>query len=458
MASVTQRKIAPGVRQYVPLPIGWVAMARNRPIDFLMYGFRTFGDVFRYQSGPFVFHLLSHPDYVKHVLQDHSKNYPRSRFQDLMKLAVGEGLVTSEGPYWLRQRRLAQPAFHRQRVSALAGVMIDSIQSMLGRWQAHAARGQPLDVAAEMMRLTLSIAGKTLFGYDMSGDADAMGHAVTAVFEYLNFRINHLLALPVAFPTPRNLRFRRALGTLDRVVYDIIDRRRRDGQDTGDLLSVLLTAQDEETGERMTDRQLRDEVITFIGAGHETTAQALAWTFYLLSQHPEVDRRFRAEVADVVATRTPTAQDLANLTYTRRVIEESLRLYPPVWGMTRGVTEDDVIGGYHIPARSIVIVCQYVTHRHPAFWDDPERFDPDRFLPERIAALPRYAYFPFAGGPHQCIGNEFAIMEAQLVLAMVAQRYRLSLVPGNSVEPDPIFTLRPRPGVVMALHANGLSG
>lgn len=436
----------------LPLPVGWVTQARREPISFLMDGFRNYGDVFRYSTGPFVFHQLAHPDHVKHVLQDHSKNYPRSKYYDLMKLAVGNGLVTSDGPYWLRNRRLAQGAFHRQRVAALATPMIDLTRSMLERWQSHAKTSQPIDVATEMMRLTLSIASKTLFNCDIGGEADAMGTAVTRVFEYLNYRINHLIAFPLVVPTPRNLRFRTALRTLDRVVYSIIETHRRNGVDTGDLLSVLMSARDEETGEGLSDQQLRDEVITFIGAGHETTAQALAWTFYLLSKHPEVDRRMRSEIANALAGRIPTINDLPHLPYTRMVIEESMRLYPPVWGVTRQVAEEDEVGGYLLPRNSIVILCQFITHRHPAFWENPEGFDPERFTPERVALRPRYAYFPFLGGPHQCIGNDFAMMEAVLVVATIAQSFRLELIPGHVAGLDTIFTLRPKGGVWMMLH------
>ena len=452
MASTIAHKTAPGIYALLPLPIGWVAKAQRDPIGFLLDGFRTYGDVFRYQTGPFIFHQFTHPDHVIHVLQDNAKNYPRSKFYDLMKMAVGEGLVTSEGAHWLRQRRLAQPAFHRQRLAALADPMIALTAVMLERWQAHLKTDRPLDVAAEMMRLTLGIAGKSLFNADISGEADAMGQAVTQVFEYLNYRINHLVAPPLIIPTLRNLRFRRAIRTLDRVVYEIIDVHRRNGQDTGDLLSVLLSARDEETAEGMTDQQLRDEVITFIGAGHETTAQALSWTLNLLSKYPDVNRRLRAEVAEVLNGRTPGIDDLPKLKYTRMVIEESMRLYPPVWGVTRCAAEDDEIGGYHIPRNSIVILCQYITHRHPAFWENPEGFDPERFTPERVAARTRYAYFPFLGGPHQCIGLDFAMMEAVLIVAMIAQAFRLELIPGHVAGLDSIFTLRPKGGVWMTVR------
>jgi cytochrome P450 len=213
-----------------------------------------------------------------------------------------------------------------------------------------------------------------------------------------------------------------------------------------------MSARDEETGEGLSDQQLRDEVITFIGAGHETTAQALAWTFYLLSKHPEVDRRMRSEIANALAGRIPTINDLPHLPYTRMVIEESMRLYPPVWGVTRQVAEEDEVGGYLLPRNSIVILCQFITHRHPAFWENPEGFDPERFTPERVALRPRYAYFPFLGGPHQCIGNDFAMMEAVLVVATIAQSFRLELIPGHVAGLDTIFTLRPKGGVWMMLH------
>jgi cytochrome P450 len=455
MTSARNHQIAPGLRQYLPLPYGWVRQAQRDPLNFFLEGRQRFGDVFRYQVGPYVFFLLSHPDHIKHVLQDHARNYPRSWFYNFVKLVLGEGLVTSEGAFWRRQRRLAQPAFHRQRIAALAGIMAEMTAAMLARWRGHAGTGQPLDVAAEMMRLTLGIAGQTLFSTDVSGEAAVVGQALPVAMAYINFRINHPIAWPVSVPTPRNLRFKKAMGALDRVVYGIIAQRRKEAKDRGDLLSMLLLARDEETGEGMSDQQLRDEVITFLLAGHETTGVALSWIWYLLSQHPAVERRLRGEVATVLNGRTPTVHDLPHLTYTRMVIEEAMRLYPPVWGIDREVLADDEVGGYHIPAKSVVVLSQFVTHRHPAFWDNPEGFDPERFTPERVAQRPRYAYFPFAGGPHQCIGNEFALMEAQLVVAMVTQTYRLQLMPGYRVEPDPIFTLRPRPGVVMTVERVG---
>lgn len=442
---------APGIKQRFRLPYGELPRARRDPLGFYCEMQRRYGDVFRWDIGAFVVHLVSHPDHVKHVLQDNYKNYPRSLFYNLVRLVTGEGLVVSEGEFWRRQRRLAQPAFHRQRIMALANLMTKATGEMLDRWQSLADSREVVDISQEMMRLTLSIVSQSLFSRDISGDADDVGRAVTLSMEYINYRINHIIAPPLFVPTPRNVRFKRALRTVDRLIRKTIDERRSQVHEHDDLLSMLMTAEDEETGERMSDQQLRDEVATFLGAGHETTAVALAWTWMLLSRHPQIAERLREEVAEVLSDRSPTFEDLGRLPYTRMVLEESLRLYPPVWAVSRGVVEDDVIGGYRIPAKSLLLVSPYITHRHPAFWPNPEGFDPERFRPERSEGRPRFAYFPFSGGPRICIGLEFALVEAQLVLAMTMQRYRLHLVPGQLCHPDPIFTLRPKGGVLMTI-------
>ncbi len=332
--------------------------------------------------------------------------------------------------------------------------MTDAIGSMIDRWREPAAAGAPIDVAAEFGRLTLNIVGRALLGIDLGGEADRIGAAVTESLEYLESRINTPIPIPYRVPTPRNLRARRAIRTFDAVVADILASRRREpGVDRGDLLSMLLEARDEETGSSLSDRELRDQIVTFIGAGHETTAVALSWNFYLLSRHPDADARLRDEVDRTLGGRIPTVDDLPGLAFTCRVIEESLRIYPPVYGTVRDVKEEDEIGGYRIPARTMIVLAPYVTHRHPEFWPDPERFDPDRFLPEAAAARPRFAWYPFLGGPHQCIGQEFAMMEATLAVAMVLQVFRLRLAPGAVVEPKPLVTLRPRAGVPMILEA-----
>jgi cytochrome P450 len=456
-AAIGGRRTAPGVHQLVPLPLPGSPLARSRrdPLGFMLDGMRRYGDVFRFQLGLLVFHLVSHPDHVRRVLLDNARNYPRSWYYGRTKVVVGEGLVTTEGVAWRRLRRMSQPAFHHERIAALAGGMTDAIGAMLDRWRAHArtAGDEPLDVAAEFAGLALRIVGRALGGIDLVGEADRITRAVTTSLEYLEHRINHLLALPPGVPTPRNLRARRALRDLDELIAEILAGRRAAPQsDAGDLLAMLLSVRDEETGEGLTDKELRDQIITFIGAGHETTAVALAWTVFLLCRHPEADDRLRAEVANALGGRTPTADDLPRLPYTRRVIEESLRIYPPVYGVVRDAVADDEIGGYRIPARSVIALCPYVTHRHPDFWPDAEAFDPDRFLPERAAGRPRFAWYPFLGGPHQCIGQEFAMMEMILALAMMAQAFHLRMAPGARVEPRPMVTLRPRGGVPLILR------
>lgn len=444
-----KQKIAPGPRYLTPF--GMLADFRRNPLKFYLDAAK-FGDVVRFQTGPRCSHFLIHPDHIKYVLQENNQNYGRSILMNMLKAALGEGLLTSEGGFWRRQRRLAQPAFHRQRIGAFATIMTDCTEAMLERWRSPATKGQPLEVMSEMSNLTTMITGRALFTTDILGDAQDMVNAQQAFLEHFNYRFEHFLTLPERVPTPRNLRFRKAMRALDRLAYGIIAERRRDMQDRGDLLSMLLLARDEETGEGMSDRQLRDEVVTFLGAGSETTAVLLAWVWYLLSRHPEVARRLRMELTETLGGRVPTVTDLPHLKYTRMIIDETLRLYPPAWGMSRMAIANDEVDGYYVPAKSLVAMVPYVTHRDPRFWDNPEGFDPERFSVERSASRPRYAYFPFGGGPRQCIGNEFALMEATLVLATVAQKYRLHLVPGHPVEPYPIFTLRPRHGVLMTLH------
>jgi cytochrome P450 len=306
-------------------------------------------------------------------------------------------------------------------------------------------------VLPEMMRFTLQIVGRALLTMDLTGQADEISHSMTIANE--KFGGFDLGMLAPWFPTPGNLRFKKAVRDLRGIVLDIIANRRREDRDYGDLLSMLLAVRDEETGEGMDNEQLRDEVLTLILAGHETTANALAWTWYLLGQHPEVERKLHAELDEVLGGRAPTMADLGNLNYTGMIIDEAMRLRPPVWAIGRAAIEDDEILGYPIPKGSNVMLSQWFAHRHPSFWENPERFEPERFSAERAAGRPRYAYFPFGGGPRLCIGNMFALMEAQLVLASVAQRYRLRLVPNHPVELQPLITLRPRHGVKVTLEA-----
>jgi cytochrome P450 len=389
------------------------------------------------------------PEDIRHVLQDNARNYHKSPLYDKVKVAVGDGLLTSEDGYWLRQRRMAQPAFHRERIAGLAAVMADAARETAEQWAAR--DGEPLDVSAEMMRLTQTIVLRTLLGADLGPFTGEVDRAWALVNEYIGERF-WSLGLTDRWPTPKNRRFWRALAVLDGAVYHIIDQRRRSRRESGDLLSMRLFARDEETGHTMTDQQLRDEVMTMLLAGHETTSLALAWTWYLLSQNPGPRQCLEDELDAVLGGRAPEYGDLARLSYARMAIEESMRLYPPAWGISRQAIAPDEIGGYQLPRGWLVFVVPFVLHRMPAHWDDAERFDPERFTPERVAARPKFAYLPFGAGPRQCIGSQFAMIEAHLVLATLAQRYRLSLASGPPVEPWPLITLRPRHGIRMQIE------
>lgn len=408
------------------------------------------GDVVRYRFvfWPSVF--VNHPDYIKHVLQENNRNYDKDAPSNrMLKTVLGEGLLTNDGASWLRQRRLIQPAFHRQRIAGFGALMVAATSAMLDRWDARPDAAAPLDVSAEMMGLTLRVVGQALFGAEMGGDVAAVGSSFTTVNTFLTHSFYQPFALLPGVPARGKRGFVAARRELDQIVYRLIAERQRENADRGDLLSLLLQARDAETGETMSSQQAHDETLTLLLAGHETTAVALSWTFALLARHPEVAERLRAEVASALAGRPPTIEDLPALPYTRMVIDEALRLYPPAWAILRRAIGDDELGPYHIPAHSNIFISPWAIHRHPAFWDNPEAFDPDRFSPARSAGRPHFAYLPFGGGPRQCIGNSFALTEAQLILATITQRYRLRLLSDQPNEPQALITLRPRGGLRM---------
>lgn len=410
-----------------------------------------YGDVARYRLGPVTLYQVSHPEHIARVLQDNARNYDKNTVGfRLLRPVLGDGLLTSDGAPWLARRRLMQPAFHRRRIAALGATMTGAAERMLDAWGPVAARGGALDIAAAMGDLTFGIATATLFGADGGVDAAAIRRAVAAIGADVAFRLDTPFYPPPLVPTPRNRRVLATRRLLERVVDDLVARRRRAGGDTDDLLALLLAARDAETGAALDDRQLRDEAITLLLAGHETTANALSWAWYLLATHPDAERRLATELAAVLGGRTPTTDDLPRLPYTRMVVEETLRLYPPAWVFTRRALGDDRLGPYRIPAGATVAISPYVTHRRPDLWPRPAAFAPERFAAgDGAAPRPRYAYLPFGGGPRQCIGNAFALTELQLVLATIARRYRLRLAPGQRVEPQALVTLRPRDGLRM---------
>ena len=397
--------------------------------------------------------FLDDPAQIRHVLRTNNRNYLKAEQYEPLKLVVGEGLIVSDGDFWRRQRRLEQPAFHRRRIAGLVTLMVAETARTLLRWSHPPwGQGEPFDIFREMTGLTLRIISKTLFGPAADGYHERISKAQSVLDRYLDRRMATLVSLPHWVPTPANLRYRRALANLRDVIDGAIDERKRGGQREDDLLSMLLEARDERTGQGMDKRQLRDEAMTLIFAGHETTATALSWTWWLLGTNAQAERRLHEELDDVLAGRMPEFEDLPNLPYTRMVFQEAMRLYPPAWAISRRAIEDDEVGGYRIPAGTTVLVSPYVTHRNLRYWEDPEIFDPDRFLPERSAGRPEFAYLPFGGGPRKCIGDHFAMTEGMLILATIAQRYRLLPAPEHPVEPHPLLTLKPKRGIIVSLQ------
>ncbi len=430
--------------------LGSARAIQRDPLGFNTSMFQRYGNVVATHFLIWPTYMIFHPQDVKHVLQENHRNYSKDTYLfHFLRPLLGQGLFTNDGQSWLHQRRLMQPAFHRKQLATFGALMTGATGAMLERWQDAATREQPLDVSTEMMRLTLRVVGQALFSIDLSDEADTVGQAFTALMTPFTDYIYHPVP-PLGFPTPRNRRIQKSIRTLDGVVQDIITKRRQ-GDDKGDLLSMLLLARDEETGEGMNDRQVRDEVMTLLLAGHETTSNALTWTWYLLSQHPDTESRLHAELEQVLGGRIPTVEDLPRLPYTHMVLEEALRLYPPAVGFNRKALADDEVGGYVVPANTLIWLSPYTTHRHPDFWENPEVFDPERFSPQRSAGRPQFAHFPFGGGPRLCIGSNFAMMEAQLILATIAQCYRLRLLPDHQVEPQVLLTMRPRNGLPMTL-------
>jgi cytochrome P450 len=438
-------------------PLLGSAVELNKDVlTLLANGFREYGDTVRYHFGPFDFFVIQRPEDIRTVLLERADDFRKSPSYDGLRLVVGHGLLTSEGEFWKRQRKLMTPAFHHKRLLEFCNAMVRCASEQADEWDAlcHDRGGDVIvDVHERMLALTFRIVGLTLFSTELSAKADGMGPALATVLEHANHVVMTMFLNPPSWvPTPRNLRFRKALATVDDVVLGIIAERRRTGEDPGDLLGMLMAATDESGNERMSDQELRDEVATLVLAGHETTAQALTWTLMLLSQHPEIERRVVAEIREVCGDRPPGFEDLKALDYTGRVIDEGLRLYPPAWLFERESLVEVELGGYRIPAQRMIAIAPWTLHRHPQFWDNPEGFDPDRFLPEREAERPRYSYLPFGGGPRQCIGVNFALYEAKLVLATLLQRYSLSLVPGQNLRPDAAVTLRPANGLKMWLR------
>lgn len=416
-------------------------------LDFFLNIAREYGDLASFRFGPRRLFLASHPDLVERVLVTDAKHYVKHFGARMYKPVLGNGLVTSEGDFWLRQRRLAQPAFLKTRVLSYAPMMADLTRQMLGRWRP----GEAVNVHAEFSTLTSAIALKTLFGLDDAGDRTEFVESLRLTFDLLSARFRDLVPIPLWVPTPRNLRTKRAIAHLYKVVDGFIAQGRARKEPGDDLLSRLVSARDDD-GSRMTDTQLREEAMTLYLAGHETTALTLTWSWYLLATHPDVEAKLVEEWARVLAGRAPAPDDLADLPYTDAVLTEAMRVYPPVYLIGREATRDLELGGYRVPRGTTVFMSQWVSHRDPRYFGpDPEAFRPERWLDGLAKRIPKYAYYPFGGGPRVCIGNTFALMEAAILLATVGQRYRFTLDPGAVIDFSPQITLLPTHGIPATL-------
>ena len=445
----------PGLSLNLPFYIIRRFFNPSNPILLFQHLAQTYGRIAHYKLGWQHIVFINDPEFIREILINYPNQMIKERTQRRMKILLGEGLITSEGSFHMRQRRIAAPAFHRQRIAAYGDVMTERALLRRASWQAN----QTIDIGAEMMQLALEVVARTLFNTDVTSDVLEINREVNAIMDLYNY----LIALPMAeaylhAPLPGLTRFRRARARLNTVVHRMIDEHRsrvREGNhaDSGDLLSMLMASRDEEGGGGMTDEQLHDEIITIFLAGYETVANALTWTWVLLAQNPEAAQRFYQEIDRVLAGRTPTLDDLPQLRYTEMVFAESMRLYPPAWAMGRQGTEPVTLGPYYFPAKTYFFFSQYVIQRDPEYFPDPLRFDPERFTPEAKAARPRFAYFPFGGGGRQCIGEAFAWMEGVLILATIAQKWRLHLLPGQQIEVQPKITLRPKFAIQMRVEA-----
>jgi cytochrome P450 len=419
------------------------------PPQFLVRTAYEYGDISFFRLAHYGIYFLAHPDYVREALVTKPASFAKGELdRRILGKFLGNGLLMSDGDFHKRQRRLAQPAFHHKRIQSYAEVMVEYTEDMLADWQS----GEIRQIDDDMMRLTMFIVSKTLFDADVSEAAESAGGAIHTLQNVSNADYRRAFLIPDWIPTRNNRQRQQAIADLNMIIEQIIAERRGTDEDKGDLLSMLMLAQDED-GSQMTDQQLRDEVVTLFAAGHETTSNVMTWLWYLLSQHPEVETKLYEELDQVLAGRAPTLADLQSLPYALMVIKETMRLYPPAWILNgRTAVEDIEIGGYLIPKGSRVFISPYAMHRLPQYFPDPEQFDPERWLPEREAALPKYAYIPFGGGPRVCIGNSFALMEAHLLLATIAQQYRLSLAPGQNIVPAALITMSPESGLRMRVE------
>ncbi len=436
--------------------IGNVPAMQRDTLSFYSNAQKEFGDYVRFRAIPSIYwYSITHPDAIHHILVGNRENYGKGKYwiNQVSRLG-GNGMVTSEGDFWKKQRNIVLPAFHQKSIRTFTETMTNEIQSMLSAWDKKYHNDEIIDVAAEMMQVGVRIAAQTLMNVDLSQDAVGLRGAIEDTFSYVSECILTPWQVPPPIPTKRNRNFFKQKKIIDDMVYGIIADRRKSQPEKIDILTMLMHTEDEDTGEKMSDLHLRNEIVTLLIAGHETVASALGWAWYLLAQHPDVEAKLKEEVDNVLNGKIPTYEDIAKLKYTRMVLDEVLRLYPSAWAIPRTPKEDDEINGFPIKKGCPIAVVQWVTHRHPDFWDDPEKFDPERFAEGKGKDRHKYAYFPFGGGERFCIGKQFAIMEGVLVLAMVMQRYRLKLIEGQTIQPEVSFTLTAKYGIKCKLEKN----
>lgn len=444
--AVTQKRIPGPDGRWL---LGSLGEFRRDILGFFSRCARDYGDVVSFRLGPKRIVFVSHPDHVEFVLVSGNRNFVKHYALRLLRPVLGNGLLMSEGEFWLRQRRLIQPAFSRSRIESYGATMISETLKLVDCWR----DGETRDLHQEMMQLALGIVAKTLLDVNLADETSGIGAALDDLMLDFSHRFESLFTFPIWVPTNANRRLKRAVHTLDAVVADLIRQRRQSNSPGNDLLSILVRARDEDDGQGMTDHQLRDEVMTMFLAGHETTANALTWAWWLLAQHPHVEAKLLDELRRELGTRAPTVADAANLPYTEQFIQESMRLYPPVYAYGRETIAECQIGGYTIPRGVTVFLCPWAMHRDPRFFDRPDEFLPERWADGLAKRLPKYAYFPFSGGPRLCIGNTFAMLEAVLAVAIIAPRFSFGLVPGQDIKPAPSATLRPSQGINVVLRA-----
>lgn len=421
------------------------------PLTFYMDNMHQYKDIVHIKLASNDYYVVYEPYMVKHVLQANNKNYRKADSYKPLRMFLGNGLLHNEGESWRKHRKISQPAFHKEKLSALAGTMQTESQKMIEKWKAMDA-GKPVNISMEMMEITAEIVAKAIFSTDVHGYTNTIHASIVAGMSFATKRLSSMIKWPLYIPVPMNVNMKKAHRNLESIIFKFVNERKKNGESKNDLLDMLLNARYEDTGEPLSSTQLRDELMTLFGAGHETSANALTWTMYLLEKNPDKLRLLQQEVDEVLAGRVPALDMLPQMQYTYQVILESMRLMPPAWQIGRKAIYDDHLGDYRVPKDYNIFIPVYAIHRNPEYWKNPDEFEPDRFLPENEEARPSYTYIPFGGGPRMCIGSNFAMMEMQIILPMIVRHFTWKLADDTCIESEPLITLRPKYGMAMHLH------